>query len=291
MKILLFGAGGQLGLALQRALPALGDVIPLGRNEADLRAADSIIANIRNAAPDVVINAAAYTAVDKAESDVDTARVVNAIAPGVMARACHESGALLVHYSTDYVYDGKKAGAYVETDATHPLSVYGATKLAGEDAVRAAHGRHLIFRTSWVYSHDGANFMKTMLRLAKERDLLRIVDDQIGAPTTTDAIAQATCTVIRQVRDEADENRCGTYHMTCGGSTSWYGFANAIFATFLDAERRTQLVTEPIPSSAYPTAAQRPGNSLLSNTKLEAAFSLALPDWQSALAALKQGAT
>lgn len=287
MKILLFGARGQLGLALQRALPNLGDVVPLGRDEVDLASADSLIANIRKTAPDIVINAAAYTAVDKAESDADAARVVNAVAPGVMAEACRELGALLVHYSTDYVFDGRKAGAYVETDATHPLSVYGATKLAGEEAVRTAHARHLIFRTSWVYSHDGSNFMKTMLRLAKDRDHLRIVDDQIGAPTTTDAIAQATRDVLQRMQAEGDRDRCGVYHMTCGGSTSWFGFANAIFATFLDAERRSQLVTEPIPSSAYPTAAQRPGNSLLSNAKLKAAFSLALPDWQLALAALK----
>ncbi len=287
MKILLFGARGQLGLALQRALPALGEVVALARAEADLLSPDSLIANIRKAAPDVVINAAAYTAVDKAESDADTAHAVNAVAPGAMAEACRETGALLVHYSTDYVYDGTKVGAYIETDATHPLSVYGATKLAGENAVRAAHERHLIFRTSWVYSHDGANFMKTMLRLGKERDHLRIVDDQIGAPTTTDAIARATCEVLRQMETQGDQNRCGLYHMTCGGSTSWFGFANAIFDQFLDADRRKQLVTEPIPASSYPTAAQRPGNSLLSNVKLTAAFSLALPDWQSALAALK----
>ena len=287
MKILLFGARGQLGLALQRAVPPLGDVIALSRTEADLLSPDSLIANIRKAAPDVVINAAAYTAVDKAETDADTARAVNAAAPAAMAAACHETGALLVHYSTDYVFDGSKVGAYVETDVTHPLSVYGATKLAGEAEIRAAHDRHLIFRTSWVYSHDGANFMKTMLRLAKDRDHLRIVDDQIGAPTTTDAIAQATCEAIRQIATEGDQGRCGLYHMTCGSSTSWYGFANAIFDQFLDLDRRKQLVTEPIPASAYPTAAQRPGNSLLSNEKLKAAFSLALPDWQSALAALK----
>jgi dTDP-4-dehydrorhamnose reductase len=289
VKILLFGARGQLGLALQRALPALGEVVPLSRSEADLLSPDSLIANIRKLAPDVVINAAAYTAVDKAEaeSEADTARAVNAIAPGAMAAACQETGTLLVHYSTDYVYDGTKVGAYVEGDATNPLSVYGATKLAGEDAVRAAHDRHLIFRTSWVYSHDGANFMKTMLRLAAERNHLRIVNDQIGAPTTTDAIAAATRDVLSQMHEQGDRNRCGVYHMTCGGSTSWFGFANAIFDTFLKAERRKQLVTEPIPTSAYPTAAQRPGNSLLSNAKLEAAFSLALPDWQSALAALK----
>lgn len=287
MKILLFGAHGQLGLALQRALPTLGEIVALGRDAADLAAADSLVANIRKVRPDVVINAAAYTAVDKAETDVDVARAVNAAAPGVMAAACRDTQSLLVHYSTDYVFDGTKTAAYVETDATNPLSVYGKTKLAGEDAVRAAHERHLIFRTSWVYSHDGANFMKTMLRLAKERDHLRIVDDQIGAPTTTDAIAVATREILRQLHEQGERDRCGTYHMTCGGATSWFEFANAIFATFLDADRRKQLVTEPIPSSAYPTAAQRPGNSLLSNAKLKAAFSLALPDWQSALAALK----
>lgn len=287
MKILLFGARGQLGLALQRALPALGDVIALGRDEVDLTVAADVAANIRKAAPDVVINAAAYTAVDKAESDADMARKVNAEAPGIMAAACRDTGAWLVHYSTDYVYDGTKRGPYVETDATHPLSVYGATKLAGEDAIRAVHARHLVFRTSWVYSHDGANFMKTMLRLAKERDHLRIVDDQIGAPTTTDAIAFATRDILLQLQAQGDRGRAGLYHMTCAGSTSWFGFANAIFDTFLEPGRRTHLVTEPIPSSAYPTAAQRPGNSLLSNAKLEAAFSLALPDWQSALAALK----
>lgn len=287
MKLLVFGAQGQLGLALQRALPALGEVIPLTRAEADLTKPELLIANIRKAAPDVVINAAAYTAVDKAESEQALAEQVNAAAPGVMAKAAHEVGALFVHYSTDYVFDGEKQGAYVETDATNPLSVYGRTKLAGERAVADAGGRHLIFRTSWVYSHDGANFMKTMLRLAKDRDHLRVVADQIGAPTTTDAIAIATREIIRRMQVEGDRDRCGTYHMTCGGSTSWHGFANAVFDTFLDSGRRKQLVTEPIPSSAYPTAAKRPGNSLLSNAKLQAAFSLALPDWQSALAALK----
>jgi dTDP-4-dehydrorhamnose reductase len=287
VKILLFGARGQLGLALQRSLPGLGEVIALSRNEANLLSPDSLVANIRSATPDAVVNAAAYTAVDKAESDADAAHAVNAVAPGAMAEACRDIGALFVHYSTDYVYDGSKAGAYVETDPTNPLSVYGATKLAGEDAVRAAHGRHLIFRTSWVYSHDGANFMKTMLRLAQERDHLRIVDDQIGAPTTTDAIARATVEVLRQMREQGDGGRCGLYHLTCGGRTSWFGFANAIFAGFLNAGRRKQLVTEPIPAAAYPTAAKRPGNSLLSNAKLKAAFGLALPDWQSALADLK----
>lgn len=287
MKILLFGARGQLGLALQRTLPRLGEVVALSRVEVNLLSPDAIIANIRTRVPDVVVNAAAYTAVDKAESDADTARAVNAMAPGAMAAACRDVGALLVHYSTDYVYDGEASGAYVETDATRPLSVYGATKLEGEEAVRAVLDRHLVFRTSWVYSHDGANFMKTMLRLATERDRLRIVNDQIGAPTTTDAIARATCEVLRQMKTQGERDRSGLYHMTCGGSTSWFGFANAIFDTFLDPERRIQLVTEPIPASAYPTAAKRPGNSLLSNAKLKAAFSLALPDWQSALAALK----
>lgn len=283
----MFGAHGQLGLSLQRALPALGTLQALSRRDADLLSPESVIANIRDARPDVVVNAAAYTAVDKAESDVDVAHAVNATAPGAMAAACRETGALLVHYSTDYVYDGTKVGAYVEGDSTNPLSVYGASKLAGEDAIRAEHERHLIFRTSWVYSHDGANFMKTMLRLAQDRNRLSIVNDQIGAPTTTDVIAAATCTVLRQMHDQGDRNRCGLYHLTCAGSTSWFGFANAIFDLFLDAERRKQLVTEPIPASAYPTAAKRPGNSLLSNAKLKAAFSLALPDWQSALAALK----
>lgn len=287
MKILLLGANGQLGRALQRSLPALGELIALGREAADFTQPESIAANIRTLQPEIIVNAAAYTAVDKAESEPDLAHQVNALAPSVIAAAAKDIGALLVHYSTDYVFDGTKQGAWVESDVTNPLSVYGRTKRDGENAIVESGARHLIFRTSWVYGHDGGNFMKTMLRLAETRDHLRIVDDQIGAPTTTGALATATTECLRQMITQGDLGRCGIYHMSCGGSTSWYGFANAIFDTFLAQERRIHLVTEPIPASAYPTAAQRPGNSLLSNVKLKAAFSLALPDWQAALAALK----
>ena len=284
MRVLLFGPNGQVGRALRRAVPTDAEVTVLDRMSVDLTRTDDIKAAIETHRPAVVVNAAAYTTVDRAESEPDLARQINAAAPGAMAEAAFLHDALLVHYSTDYVFDGRKRGAYIETDPTNPLSVYGRTKLEGEQAIQRAGCRHIVLRTSWVYGNDGANFMKTMLRLAGERDHLRIVDDQIGAPTSSDAIADATWSLLHRYLAAADKRALsGIYHFTCAGSTSWHGFAQAIFEAFLAPVQKNRLTVEPIPASAYPTPAQRPSNSLLSNVKLAAAFQLALPDWRTAL--------
>lgn len=284
-RILLLGASGQLGTALQRALPALGEVAACDRMRADLASADAVRSAIREFKPDVIVNAAAYTAVDRAESEPELAMAINGIAPGILAEEARKANAVMVHYSTDYVFDGAKSGAYVEDDATHPASVYGRTKLAGEQAVQAAGGAHLIFRTSWVYGNHGANFMKTMLRLAQERDHLRVVADQFGAPTSSDAIAQATvrCLAHFLATSDSRESLVGLYHMTCAGQTSWHGFATAIFAEFLTESGRRRLNVEAITTEAYPTPARRPRNSVLSNAKLMAGFGVGLPDWRIAL--------
>jgi dTDP-4-dehydrorhamnose reductase len=284
VRVLLFGPNGQVGRALRRAMPADAEVIVLDRNLVDLAKPEAIGSAVEAHRPAVIVNAAAYTAVDRAESEPDAARQINAAAPLAMARAAAAQDALLLHYSTDYVFDGRKAGAYVESDPTNPLSVYGRTKLEGEQAIQASGCRHVVLRTSWVYGNDGANFMKTMLRLAGERDHLRVVDDQIGAPTSSDAIAEATWGLLHHYTQCDDRaSLSGIYHFTCGGSTSWHGFATAIFEVFLTAEQKSRLTVEPIPATAYPTPAQRPSNSLLSNDKLQAAFHLALPDWRTAL--------
>lgn len=284
-RILLLGATGQVGSALQRTLPELGEVAACDRSRVDLASADAIRSAVREFEPDIIVNAAAYTAVDRAESEPELAMAINGIAPGILAEEARKAKALLVHYSTDYVFDGAKSGAYAEDDVAHPVSVYGRTKLAGEKAVQAAGGAHLIFRTSWVYGNHGANFMKTMLRLAKERDHLRVVADQIGAPTSSDAIAQATARCLAHYLAPADsrETPGGLYHMTCAGHTSWHGFATAIFAEFLPESDRQRLKVEAIATEAYPTPARRPRNSVLSNAKLLAGFGVGLPDWRSAL--------
>ncbi len=284
-RILLLGATGQVGTALQRTLPELGEVAACERSRVDLASIDAIRSAVREFEPDIIVNAAAYTAVDRAESEPELAMAINGIAPGIVAKEARKANALLVHYSTDYVFDGAKSGAYVEDDVAHPVSVYGRTKLAGEKAVQAAGGAHLIFRTSWVYGNHGANFMKTMLRLAKERDHLRVVADQIGAPTSSDAIAQATARCLARYLAAADsrETLGGLYHMSCAGHTSWHGFATAIFAEFLPESDRQRLKVEAIATEAYPTPARRPRNSVLSNAKLLAGFGVGLPDWRSAL--------
>jgi dTDP-4-dehydrorhamnose reductase len=240
---------------------------------------------VREFKPDIIVNAAAYTAVDRAESEPELALAINGIAPGILAEEARRANALLVHYSTDYVFDGAKSGAYVENDVTHPSSVYGRTKLAGEKAVRAAGGAHLIFRTSWVYGNHGANFMKTMLRLAKESDHLRVVADQVGAPTSNTAIAQATARCLARYLAAANsrESLEGVYHMTCAGQTSWHGFATKIFTEFLPQSDLKRLKVEAIATEDYPTPATRPCNSVLSNAKLLAGFGVGLPDWRSAL--------
>ncbi|HZU09731.1 MAG TPA: dTDP-4-dehydrorhamnose reductase [Pseudacidobacterium sp.] len=272
-KFLLLGAKGQVGTELRRSFAGAGEVIACDRRQADLSQPEGLRELVREVRPDVILNAAAYTAVDRAESEPELAMTINATAPRVLAEEAAKTGALLVHYSTDYVFDGTKDGPWIETDATNPLSIYGKTKLAGERAIQEAGGTYLIFRTSWVFGPHGHNFLLTMLRLGKERPQLRIVDDQIGAPTSSSEIAKAT----RAVLEEFTSAKRGIYHMTCSGQTSWYGFARAIFA---DAPAPEII---PIPSAEYPTPAKRPRNSVLSNEKLKATFGVGLSGWQEAL--------
>ena len=278
MRVLVTGCGGQVGREVARVLAPGCEVVAHDRASLDLADAGRIVERMREARPHVVVNAAAYTAVDRAETDVAAAHAVNAVAPGVLAEECRRAGATLLHFSTDYVFDGTKPGAYVEDDATNPLGVYGRTKLEGERAVAAAGCEHLVLRTSWVYGPHGKNFMFTMLRLGAERAELRIVDDQRGAPTSSLQLAR----LVRELlADDAKRVRgaSGIYHATAAGETTWFGFAQAIFAL---QPRRPRLV--PIPTSAYPTPARRPANSVMSNDKLAATFGLRLGDWREALA-------
>lgn len=282
-RILLTGGTGQVGWELQRTLACLGEVRAPDRQTLDLSDSDSIRRIVRDWRPDIVVNPAAHTAVDKAEGEVALATAINATAPAVLAEEAAKLGALLVHYSTDYVFDGSKAAAYVEDDASNPQNVYGRTKWEGEQAVRAANTRHLILRTSWVYGRRGTNFLLTMQRLMRERPELGIVADQIGAPTWARMIAEATALMLAQCTGparRADFAPWGTYHLSCGGETSWHGFAQAI-AELSGIEPAAKLT--PIPSSDYPTPAKRPANSRLSNAKLAEGFGIALPDWRQAL--------
>jgi dTDP-4-dehydrorhamnose reductase len=277
---LLNGRNGQLGWELQRALAPLGGLVALDRAGMDLANPDSIHRAIADARPEVIVNAAAYTAVDKAESERDLAMRINGVAPGIIAEEAARIGALVVHYSTDYVFDGTKDSAYGEDDPPSPINVYGRTKLAGEEAVRAAGGPHLIFRTSWVYAARGQNFLLTMLRLAGERPELKIVDDQVGAPTWSRTIADLTARVLGAGPRRARE-RSGVYHLTASGAVSWFGFAQAIFkeARARRADFKAPALT-PIPAAQYPTPARRPANSRLDNSKLAAAFGLKPPAWE-----------
>ncbi len=288
-RILILGSSGQLGRELERSFSGMGSITTADRQNCDLVDPDSIRTLIRDARPGILLNAAAYTAVDRAESEPELAHAINAIAPGVMAEEARRSDALLVHYSTDYVFDGSKPGPWAEDDPTAPLSVYGASKLAGEQAVTAAGGKHLIFRTSWVYGPHGKNFLFTMLRLGTERDRLSIVDDQMGAPTSSIELAGAT----RRVLDGVLAGRCGApadwsgiYHMTCSGQTSWYGFARAIFARGAARYGTQPPELIPIPTEAYPTPARRPRNSALSNARLAEHFGVRLAPWEQALDAV-----
>ena len=282
--ILVTGVNGQVGFELLRALQSLGRVVACDRSMLDLSDLDRVRGIVRELKPSIIVNPAAYTAVDKAETDVDAARRLNADVPRVFAEEAARIGAALVHYSTDYVFDGTKEGAYVETDATNPQNVYGLTKLEGEQAIAAAGCAHLILRTSWVYGRRGKNFLLTMLKLGSERPELRVVADQIGAPTWSKTIATATSHIVAQAlaADSADwwAQRSGVYHFTSAGATSWCGFAEAIFANAL-GERAPKVV--PIPASDYPVPAKRPSNSRLSHDKLTEAFGLRLPDWADAL--------
>ncbi len=290
MKILLLGANGQVGWELQRALAPLGPLTALGRDghgalSGDLADADSLVRTVRAVAPEVIVNAAAYTAVDKAESEPELARAINADAPGILAREAAAAGALLVHYSTDYIFNGFGDTPWVEDDPTGPLSVYGSTKLAGEAAIAASGCRHLIFRTSWVYAARGGNFAKTMLRLAAERESLSVIDDQFGAPTGAELIADVTAQAIAAVR--RDPALAGVYHLAAGGTTTWHAYARFVLGIAAErgmALRATPDAVAPVPSSAYKTAARRPHNSRLNTGKLERGFGLVLPSWESGVA-------
>jgi dTDP-4-dehydrorhamnose reductase len=285
MKILLLGKDGQVGWELQRALAPLGELRSLGRADADFARPETLRAAIADVQPDVIVNAAAYTAVDKAESDAATAHSVNALAPGVLAEEAAARGAWLVHYSTDYVFDGRKEGAYVESDATNPLSVYGRTKCEGEERIRAAGARHLILRTSWVFAPRGGNFAKTMLRLAKERDSLNVIADQHGAPTGAELIADATALALHSLSDAgpAADVMSGTYHLAAAGATTWHGYAQHVLAQALAQGaqlRATPQAVLPIATEAYPTPAARPRNSRMDTQLFEATFGLRMPDWR-----------
>jgi dTDP-4-dehydrorhamnose reductase len=278
---LILGAGGQVGSELQRAFAGACTVIAHGRNTADLSKPEQLRTLVGDLRPAIILNAAAYTAVDRAESEPELAMAINGYAPRVLAEEAAKLDALLVHYSTDYVFDGSKMSPWVEDDLTNPLNVYGRTKLAGEEAIREVGGKHLIFRTSWVYGPHGHNFLRTMLRLGRERDLLRIVDDQVGAPTSSGAIADATRAVVDMANVE--ESGYGTYHMTCSGETTWYEFAKEIFAQYRKWSDGQVPQVVPILSGEYPTPAVRPAYSALSNEKLRSCFGVALPDWRAAL--------
>lgn len=285
MKILLLGKNGQVGWELQRSLAPLGELIALDRHQADglngdLSNPEALRATIRQVQPDVIVNAAAYTAVDKAESETELADRVNGIAAGVMAEEAAASGAWLVHYSTDYVFNGQGTAAWRETDAVAPVNHYGFSKLAGERAITASGCKHLIFRTSWVYGARGNNFAKTMLRLASDRETLSVVADQIGAPTGADLIADVTAQALRQALQQPE--LAGLYHLAAAGEVSWHGYASEVIAfAKANGELLAVKAIEPVETTAYPTPAHRPLNSRLNTQKLRATFSLHLPDWQS----------
>ncbi len=289
MKILLFGKNGQVGWELQRSLAPLGELVALDTDSRELCGnftdLDGLIRTIRAVAPDVIVNAAAHTAVDKAESEPELARAINTLAPATLAQEAKRGNAWLVHYSTDYVFDGSGDRPWRETDTAVPLNVYGATKLEGEQLIRQADCRHLIFRTSWVYGARGGNFAKTMLRLAQERDSLSVVNDQIGAPTGADLLADVTAHALRAARQQPELS--GLYHTVAAGETSWHGYARFV----LDHARHAGIplkvapdAIRPVPSSAFPAPAKRPLNSRMDTTKLQGAFGLTLPVWQNGVA-------
>ena len=286
MKILLLGKNGQVGWELQRSLAPLGDLVALdfdspGPLSADFSRPESLAATVRELAPDVIVNAAAYTAVDKAESEPALARAINAGGPAVLAREAAARGAWLVHYSTDYVFDGSGATPWREDSPTGPLNVYGHTKLEGEVAIRDSGCQHLILRTSWVYGARGGNFARTMLKLAQERDRLRVIDDQIGAPTGADLLADLTAHLVRAIPSEP--SLAGTYHATASGATSWHGYATHVIAFARAAGLPIRVATdaiEPVATQAFPTPAHRPHNSRLATENLRNRFGVVLPDWR-----------
>jgi len=281
MKILLIGKNGQVGQELQRTLLPLGELVALGRDGLDLGDLAAVRQVLADQGANVIVNASAYTAVDRAEADEAGAMAVNAAAVGAMAAYAREHGALLVHYSTDYVFDGDKAEPYVEDDATAPQSAYGRSKRAGEEAILASGCKALVFRTSWVFSAHGGNFIKTMLRLAGERDQLKVVADQVGAPTSAELIADVTALAVAAYRRGALAD--GIYHLTAAGATSWHGLAS--YAIGRARERGAAIKVDasqicPIPTEAYPLPAKRPKNSRLDTSKLSGALDLRLPDWK-----------
>lgn len=288
--ILVTGISGQVGFELQQTLSSLGTVIGLARAELDLADDQAIRRVIREVQPSAIINPAAYTAVDKAESEPELAFAINGIAPGVMAEEAATLDIPFIHYSTDYVFDGSKTMPYLESDDPNPLGVYGKSKLAGEEAIRAAGGQYAILRTSWVYGPRGKNFLRTIINLAQQRDELKVVADQVGAPTSSRAIANATAMILSQW----DEGKSGTYHLTCAGQTSWHGFAQAILRLYHVQHEvrgwpplRVQAEdVQPISTAEYPTAAPRPANSVLANIKVFEAFHISMPLWSEALSAV-----
>lgn len=289
MKLLLLGKDGQVGWELQRSLAPLGEVVALDFDSTDFHAdfsqPEQLAETVLKVRPDVIVNAAAHTAVDKAESEPAFARKLNATSPGVVAQAAQQVGALMVHYSTDYVFDGSGTQPWQEDDATGPLSVYGRTKLEGEQLVAQHCARHLIFRTSWVYAARGGNFAKTMLRLAKERERLTVIDDQVGAPTGAELLADVTAHAVRATL--ADPAKAGLYHLVAGGETTWHGYARFVLAQALAAgvELKAQPDTvDAVATSAFPTPAARPHNSRLNTSKLQSTFGLVLPPWQAGVA-------
>lgn len=285
MKILLFGKNGQVGWELQRSLAPLGELIGLDRHSSsycgDLSNLQGIAQTVHDLKPDVIVNAAAYTAVDKAESETELAQLINTKAPGVLAETAKACGAWLVHYSTDYVFDGSSDQPWHETDTVNPVSVYGQSKLAGEQAIQASACLNLIFRTSWVYAARGNNFAKTMLRLASEREQLSVINDQIGAPTGAELLADVTAHSIRVALQRNDVS--GIYHLAAAGETSWYDYAKYVLAFARQSGVELKVSEQailPIPTSSYPTPAERPQNSRLNTSKLKATFDLNLPNWQ-----------
>ena len=287
--ILLIGKIGQVGWELRRTLAPLARVTCVDFPEIDLTSGDSIRQWVRDTRPNIVINAAAYTAVDKAESEPDKAMSINGVAPGILAEEAKKLGALMVHYSTDYVFDGSKTTPYVEADPPNPLGAYGRTKLAGDEAVRAADGAHLIFRLCWVYGARGQNFMLTMMRLAREREMLRVVGDQLGCPTWSRMTAEATAQAVKQAVAAQDIGALtGTYHLASSGTTSWHGFADAIIK-LMPADGKKCVRVEAITTAEYPTPTKRPAYSVLSCDKLQRAFGLRLPHWEDSLKQVLEG--
>ena len=284
MRIMLTGANGQVGWELSRSLLPLGEVIALTQSKCDLSQPESLPDIVKHIKPDVIVNAAAYTTVDKAEEEEELATIINGTSVGVLAEEAKKHNALFVHYSTDYVFDGTKPEPYTEDDTPNPINAYGRSKLAGEEAVRKAGGKHLIFRTSWVYAARGNNFAKTILRLAREQDDLKVIADQYGAPTSAELIADITALVLYRLniipamREIAD-----TYHLTASGETSWYGFSKKLLKTAIKNDRSIKIKPEQviaISTAEYPQAVQRPQNSRLDTRKLAKSFDLYLPSWQ-----------